>query len=772
MKISNIVNNKIKFQKTLKPKPLAQTTPNNDKELKASLDTLANQNKAMISSINTGFIPKELTQEEIERRKKELKNIKNTHGKCLFNNSIINEIARLDQDSYKRVLELANIKDAYKINVFSAPIIRDIAQFDDEKYQRALELANIKDDEGKNIFYGLEIKDIAQFDDEKYQRALELAKLRNNQGCSLYDGNEIKDIAQYDDNKYQKALELSDLRDKDGNCIFKDEAYKKMINCKSNLKYITMIQAVRKLNIDNPITNIIYNALQHDLGVSIDVIVYVDNEDTGVETQLLYEINPDGTITKERTEYYQDGTIINWGLNGNNSFIGYVQYINENDDEDDEGVQILNSQIEIIYDKKTKEPTAILVTKKSDVLMGAHEKTLYTLSDYKSSYDVLKAIKKGTIKGGKKLSYVEKSSDNSISYHESINSNGCTIKRDYTKGKNGIDYSYSFIITDENGVKILDNSILFIKNSPNKTTTVINGEIYTAWFDDETKTIKITTPEETGTINFNEISPHGKSNWNSIKNFPINLIIPLKFAYWDIAKATHSSYICPPIIPQMVFGNEIIYNINTDIGVVRVAQIYDEENKTFSFLSDNISKEKIYYNPKNSTLKINGKTIKLDNISEEELKTIPLYYLSVLLKEKASPKKISEYLSKSVQYITAYLYSKNSLSTIAHELGHMLDDMLGMLSQNQDLINIYNEEIAQFNSKYTNFSGKEYIDYFSQTGGSATTGLGEIVAEANMLLTTYGSDSVILTDRGQFLVQNFPKTIAYIATALDLNSIK
>ena len=33
-----------------------------------------------------------------------------------------------------------------------------------------------------------------------------------------------------------------------------------------------------------------------------------------------------------------------------------------------------NSQIEIIYDEKTKEPKAILTTKNSDILKGVYEK--------------------------------------------------------------------------------------------------------------------------------------------------------------------------------------------------------------------------------------------------------------------------------------------------------------------------------------------------------------------------------------------------------------
>ena len=114
MKIGSIVNNKIEFQKIQKPKSSVQVVPENDEKLTTALDTLANQNRMTVFSLNSGLMPLELTQEEIDRRKKELGNIKNAHGKCLFNNSTIDEIVHLDQNSYQRALELANIKKLEK----------------------------------------------------------------------------------------------------------------------------------------------------------------------------------------------------------------------------------------------------------------------------------------------------------------------------------------------------------------------------------------------------------------------------------------------------------------------------------------------------------------------------------------------------------------------------------------------------------------------------------------------------------------------------------
>ncbi len=119
---------------------------------------------------------------------------------------------------------------------------------------------------------------------------------------------------------------------------------------------------------------------------------------------------------------------------------------------------------------------------------------------------------------------------------------------------------------------------------------------------------------------------------------------------------------------------------------------------------------------------------------------------------------------------------KDNAQIISHELGHAKDYILS-LSDDTELIKIYNSEIESFNSEYTDNSGQNYIEYFSQTGGSKSmwgeqinTGLSEVVAETNMLLTNYGHNTTEVESRAQFLVQNFPKTMAYIADKFGLNA--
>ena len=179
------------------------------------------------------------------------------------------------------------------------------------------------------------------------------------------------------------------------------------------------------------------------------------------------------------------------------------------------------------------------------------------------------------------------------------------------------------------------------------------------------------------------------------------------------------------------------------------------------------------YNSENHTLEINGEVIQLDtDITIEQLKQIPLFYLPCIVANKANSKIINSYLLESVKNSVGYIATDDKMTTLAHELGHIQDDLFGIISADQNLIDIYNQEISEFNLRYTNVSGKEYIDYFSMDGGSASTGLSELVAETNMLLTTCGNSKDDLVDRTQFLAQNFPKTISYIASKFGLNAVE
>ncbi|MBR5303557.1 MAG: hypothetical protein IKU37_01865 [Candidatus Gastranaerophilales bacterium] len=112
--------------------------------------------------------------------------------------------------------------------------------------------------------------------------------------------------------------------------------------------------------------------------------------------------------------------------------------------------------------------------------------------------------------------------------------------------------------------------------------------------------------------------------------------------------------------------------------------------------------------------------------------------------------------------------SYNNLATTAHEVGHLKDGFLHGISDNQDLQKIYNQEMGYFEANYPK-TMQEIISYFNQQGGSGHTGLSEVVAETNLLLTSYGHDDY-LADRANFLAKYFPKTIAKIAEFLGYTS--
>ena len=797
MKIEKTLNNQIFFQKLPnKPKNNTQTKKDNNKKLSLSLDALASKN-ALIK-------PQLLTLDEIRKRKKELTAIKDNYGYYLFDNSAIEKIAQFTPEEYQRALELAQVKDENGDTFFNQFSIEKIAQFNPEEYQRALELVQIKKADGSNLFDGYLIEKIAQFNPEEYQRALELVQIKDTDEKLFFSCSMIEDIAKLDFDEYQAVLklaqtkgvdgknlfdcttiesllpfekntpkriaELLDIKDSNGNCKLQSKVFENLLKWKSDAEFDTIIKTIKNIDSNYPIMGVEYNTLQNNAGESVKIVAATNDPDTNERILFVYTLNPDNSITKERIEFYCDNIAKSRCLNAASSFMDNFEDIQI----DKESVQVLNSQTELIYDEKTKEPIAILATKKSDILKGVYEKTLYTLADYDPDYDVLKAIEDGTIKGGKKLSEVVQNPDGSISYHENIVSNGSVIKRDYTEKSNGVDYTYSFKITDENGVKILDNSISFVRNSSNQTTTILNGKIYIAYFDDKTKTIKITGPDGVEAIDFNEISPDNSSAWLIAKNLPVNLLQTLKYTYWDTIDNSDNAFAVFSLYSKMISKNKISYDIGVKDKNINIIQTYNDKDNTITFDEGDSQKRqlKIKYNPEDSMLVVGSRIIQLNGITKEQIKHMPLYYAMSFLEENIEPEKISEYFLRNVDDNIAYLSTNDDLAVIAHELGHVRDGLLGVLSCDRELINIYNKEISEFNSRYTDFAGKNYIDYFSQIGGGdVSTGLGELIAETNAILTTYGNKNKGTTERAQFLAQNFPKTIAYIANKFNLNAV-
>ena len=107
-----------------------------------------------------------------------------------------------------------------------------------------------------------------------------------------------------------------------------------------------------------------------------------------------------------------------------------------------------------------------------------------------------------------------------------------------------------------------------------------------------------------------------------------------------------------------------------------------------------------------------------------------------------------------------------NLGVVAHELGHSFDGVLKVISNDKDLIEIYSKEMSNFESIYPKHV-QNTISYFNQEGGSGYTGLSEVVAEANTLFKTYNHGDEYLTDRAQYLVRYFPRTLAYILNVFN-----
>ena len=112
----------------------------------------------------------------------------------------------------------------------------------------------------------------------------------------------------------------------------------------------------------------------------------------------------------------------------------------------------------------------------------------------------------------------------------------------------------------------------------------------------------------------------------------------------------------------------------------------------------------------------------------------------------------------------------------AHEMGHIKNSKAHEINKetlvkNQDLIDTYNKEMEDFRKEYPT-SVNDVLTYFSPLStGSASTGLGELIAETNALMTTCSDIKEELQLRSEYLLRYFPKTIAKAAELLGYNAI-
>jgi hypothetical protein len=122
--------------------------------------------------------------------------------------------------------------------------------------------------------------------------------------------------------------------------------------------------------------------------------------------------------------------------------------------------------------------------------------------------------------------------------------------------------------------------------------------------------------------------------------------------------------------------------------------------------------------------------------------------------------------------IAKMMQTGDNVGIIAHELGHARDGQrLFKIRKDPKLIKVYNEEIEKFN-KATTSDIQGHNSYFLQTGGSGSTGLSELIAEAKSLFVTYGHDTEEVATRAHLLARHFPKSIAQVAKLLNMDGVK
>ncbi len=119
---------------------------------------------------------------------------------------------------------------------------------------------------------------------------------------------------------------------------------------------------------------------------------------------------------------------------------------------------------------------------------------------------------------------------------------------------------------------------------------------------------------------------------------------------------------------------------------------------------------------------------------------------------------------------TVKLITSEVPQTVMHECGHIKSYEQENILNDELLLQYYSEEMKEFEEKCP-YNEQEFIGYFMPNAELYDVqGLSELVAECNIILSTYGDYSNESKTRSQFLVRYFPKTISRTAELLGKNS--
>ena len=190
---------------------------------------------------------------------------------------------------------------------------------------------------------------------------------------------------------------------------------------------------------------------------------------------------------------------------------------------------------------------------------------------------------------------------------------------------------------------------------------------------------------------------------------------------------------------------------------------YSDEGITIrSKVDDEVKEQKLSY--KND----------LDKTLEPLYKQMPADYLLKLKKSRTKVKFDPHAIKANGEYLQDYntivLSGKygNNPYVLAHEMGHVFDVNLDIISTNYKLFNIFNKELAAYKANSTHSEG-EVIDYFTTLEHiNANNCVTEVVAETAAIMSgVNNTNDENIKLREVVLEKNFPKTIAYIANKLN-----
>lgn len=166
----------------------------------------------------------------------------------------------------------------------------------------------------------------------------------------------------------------------------------------------------------------------------------------------------------------------------------------------------VKNHLEVIKDENNN-PIKAIYKEKCGILDGAYKVTEYIVPTGMNEDEVKEKIKSGELTGVNISKTIQKP-NGTIEVEENFENNGFKSKRKFTKKTyaNGSLKSsrYAYSVKNEKGDTVFDLKRSF-KRAKNRTETILNGKKYTAYFDDEKMTIRIT--DESGldvTINIKE----------------------------------------------------------------------------------------------------------------------------------------------------------------------------------------------------------------------------------------------------------------------------